>query len=70
MVRSSRIAGAMSMAFCTLGMYRFFVGADGRLLFFDCDNLLFGLVAQLVRAPPCHGGGREFKSLPGRFFCF
>ena len=27
----------------------------------------FGLVAQLVRAPPCHGGGRGFESHPGRF---
>ena len=26
-----------------------------------------GLVAQLVRAPPCHGGGREFESLLGRY---
>ena len=25
-----------------------------------------GLVAQLVRAPPCHGGGRGFESLSGR----
>ena len=25
-------------------------------------------MAQLVRAPPCHGGGREFESLLGRFF--
>ena len=25
-----------------------------------------GLVAQLVRAPPCHGGGRGFESLLGR----
>ncbi len=25
-----------------------------------------GPVAQLVRAPPCHGGGRGFESLPGR----
>ena len=24
-------------------------------------------MAQLVRAPPCHGGGRGFKSLWGRF---
>ena len=23
--------------------------------------LAFGAVAQLVRAPPCHGGGREFE---------
>ena len=29
---------------------------------------LYGLVAQLVRAPPCHGGGREFESLLGRLF--
>ena len=27
---------------------------------------LYGLVAQLVRAPPCHGGGRGFESHPGR----
>ena len=26
-----------------------------------------GPVAQLVRAPPCHGGGREFESLLGRY---
>ena len=29
---------------------------------------LFGPVAQLVRAPPCHGGGRRFEPVPGRFF--
>ena len=28
---------------------------------------LNGPVAQLVRAPPCHGGGRGFESHPGRF---
>ncbi len=34
-------------------------------------------VVQLVRMPPCHGGGRGFESRPdrkishiGRFFCF
>ena len=27
---------------------------------------IFGLVAQLVRAPPCHGGGRGFEPHPGR----
>ena len=26
-----------------------------------------GLVAQLVRAPPCHGGGHGFESRLGRF---
>ena len=36
------------------------------------DNICYnvqrsGLVAQLVRAPPCHGGGREFESLLGRY---
>ena len=32
-----------------------------------CGYVLFnGPVAQLVRAPPCHGGGREFESLLGR----
>ena len=25
-------------------------------------------MAQLVRAPPCHGGGREFESLLGRLW--
>ena len=28
---------------------------------------LFGPVAQLVRAPPCHGGGRGFEPHPGRY---
>ena len=27
-------------------------------------------MAQLVRAPPCHGGGREFESHLGRFSLF
>ena len=27
----------------------------------------FGPLAQLVRAPPCHGGGREFESHLGRY---
>ena len=29
---------------------------------------LDGPVAQLVRAPPCHGGGHGFESRLGRFF--
>ncbi len=28
--------------------------------------ITFGPVVQLVRTPPCHGGGREFESHPGR----
>ena len=32
-------------------------------IFFDIHQ---GPVAQLVSAPPCHGGGRGFKSRPGR----
>ena len=27
-------------------------------------------MAQLVRAPPCHGGGRGFESHPGRLYSF
>ena len=27
----------------------------------------YGPVAQLVRAPPCHGGGRGFEPRSGRF---
>ena len=34
---------------------------------FEGIILLYGPVAQLVRAPPCHGGGRGFESLLGRF---
>ena len=40
------------------------------------DNICYnvqrsGLVAQLVRAPPCHGGGHGFESRLGRFSnCF
>ena len=28
---------------------------------------MFGPMVQLVRTPPCHGGGRGFESLSGRF---
>ena len=29
-----------------------------------------GLVAQLVRAPPCHGGGRGFEPHPSRHYTY
>ena len=28
----------------------------------------YGSVVQLVRTPPCHGGGRGFESLPSRLY--
>ena len=31
---------------------------------------MYGSVVQLVRTPPCHGGGREFESLPSRHYDF
>ena len=30
------------------------------------DIIFQGLVVQLVRMPPCHGGGRGFESRPDR----
>ena len=33
---------------------------------FLCYSTIVGPVAQLVRAPPCHGGGRGFESHSGR----
>ena len=30
--------------------------------------IIYGLVAQLVRAPPCHGGGHGFESRLGRLW--
>ena len=48
------------------------------IMSWTCKNTLvwlyevktFGLVAQLVRAPPCHGGGRGFESHLGRLFLY
>ena len=37
--------------------------------FFECKKtvlIIFGSVVQLVRMPPCHGGGRGFESRPVR----
>ena len=31
---------------------------------------LYGPVAQLVRAPPCHGGGHGFESRLGRLIFY
>ena len=45
------------MVWCVLGIPCGFEGAN---------PLFQGPVAQLVRAPPCHGGGREFESHLGR----
>ena len=33
----------------------------------SCTRVHHGPVAQLVSAPPCHGGGRGFKSRQGRW---
>lgn len=32
------------------------------------DIIFQGLVVQLVRMPPCHGGGHGFKSHSGRHY--
>ena len=36
------------------------------LPFIIVKTMVDGPVAQLVRAPPCHGGGRGFEPHPGR----
>ena len=38
----------------------------GALQYRKAHQVVLGPVAQLVRAPPCHGGGRRFKSGRGR----
>ena len=38
----------------------------GNFLLDEGSVILDGLVAQLVRAPPCHGGGHGFESRLGR----
>ena len=45
--------------YCTLGFSPF-------LSYKFKEQVRDGPVAQLVRAPPCHGGGRRFESVPGR----
>ena len=38
------------------------------IFFYLCITLIKdGLVVQLVRMPPCHGGGRGFESRPDRY---
>ncbi len=34
---------------------------------FSGNSKYIGPLAQLVRAPPCHGGGHRFKSVVGRY---
>ena len=43
-----------------------FEGANPLFILIWIISMLNGPVAQLVRAPPCHGGGREFESHLGR----
>ena len=59
---------------CATGLYR---GALAATRPWSSSPVLYSLVpddgrtapvAQLVRAPPCHGGGHRFKSGRGRFF--
>ena len=35
-------------------------------IIYTCQTPDIGPVVQLVRMPPCHGGGRGFESHPGR----
>ena len=47
------------------------LGTQSRFgVFFSLPTLKAGPVAQLVSAPPCHGGGRGFKSRLGRVFIY
>ena len=39
---------------------------ENSLGLFYSSSLIFGSVVQLVRMPPCHGGGRGFESRPVR----
>ena len=40
----------------------------GRSIMEQQQLLRYGPVAQLVRAPACHAGGRRFEPDPGRFY--
>ncbi len=44
-------------------------GFEGMIITVSLKGL-DGLVAQLVRAPPCHGGGHGFESRLGRRFLY
>ncbi len=46
------------------------LGTQSKFGSFLIPTLKAGPVAQLVSAPPCHGGGRGFKSRLGRAFIY
>ncbi|MFM2269452.1 MAG: hypothetical protein RL757_2893 [Bacteroidota bacterium] len=39
---------------------------SARIFASQFEGIVNGLVVQLVRMPPCHGGGRGFESRPDR----
>jgi hypothetical protein len=53
---------------CYFYFISFFIllAIDKLYLFYYDDNNNFGIVVQLVRAPPCHGGSCEFESRQSR----
>ena len=57
---------AIWLVFIKLRWTIFVLSANG-ISFVLAKYSRWGPVAQLVRAPPCHGGGRGFESLLGRW---
>ena len=73
--RSSLFANKC-LDFCFQTLSRQKILLNFKIILDNSNNLVyyttiaFGLVAQLVRAPPCHGGGRRFESDLGRCIRF